>query len=69
MAYSKRHGEAYSRTELRTIKRMAREGRTSRETAKVVGRTPGALRFAAMTHGISFDSYGKKRLARRRKAR
>ncbi len=71
MAKNKRHSAPYSIGEHQQMISLAKQGWSARETAKLVGRTLGGLKFYAQKHGISFHSIAQvsrqKALAKRRK--
>lgn len=50
------------------MRKLAKEGKSSRQAAKQLRRSREAVAFAAFTRGISFRSLGKKH-ARLQKAR
>jgi hypothetical protein len=45
-------GKAWTKRDLRTVKRMSREGISNAEIAKVLGRTPGSVGFQKSVMGI-----------------
>ena len=55
-----RHGEEYTAAEVRTIRQCAKARMSARVTAAKIGRSPGALRYAAMVRGISFRSINRR---------
>lgn len=56
---ARRHMREYTPAEMRRIRACARKRMSARVTAKLVGRSAGALRFKAMNEGISFRSINR----------
>lgn len=51
-----KHNRPWTPNELKTARECAREHRSARETAKVLGRTPGAVKYKCMIEGIAFNA-------------
>jgi hypothetical protein len=51
---SKNHYEPWDIHDLRRLRAFAKRGYSARETAGQLGRTTGAVKFKAMTEGVSF---------------
>lgn len=71
MSRAKRAGRPYTAADLKVMRRMAAAKKSARETAKVLGRTRGALAYKAMVEGVHFMAIRQpagvqQRLARRR---
>lgn len=72
MSRAKRSGRLYTAADLKVMRRMAAAKKSARETARVLGRTRGALAYKAMVEGVHFMAIRQpagvqQRLARRRR--
>lgn len=56
----KKHNQPYSEAEVRRMRQLAKQRISARVAAQKLGRSPGALRYAAMVRGISFRSIKRK---------
>lgn len=54
MSKPKRNLKPWSDAELRRMRRLAMRGKSTREAAEALKRTPGATRYKAHVAGISF---------------
>lgn len=71
MSRAKRSGRLYTAADLKVMRRMAAAKKSARETARVLGRTRGALAYKAMVEGVHFMAIRQppgvqQRLGRRR---
>lgn len=69
MATKKNLGSDYTPADLRTMRAMAKAGKSARECAEKLGRSRGAVAFKAMNEGIRFRSVNQPRDVQRRLAR
>jgi hypothetical protein len=53
---ARRSGREWSARDLRRMRALARQGCSARQAAPRLGRTVGAVKFAAMTHGVRFHA-------------
>jgi hypothetical protein len=58
-------GVSWSASELKTLKKLAKEG-TASDAAKALGRTSAAVQQKAMRSGISFRATGKRGPAKKK---
>lgn len=64
-----RHLAPWSDIEKAALKRYARAGLSSRQAAKKLGRTTGAVKFKAMVAGIAFNAIRQPKGVQRRLGR
>jgi hypothetical protein len=58
--------KAWSKADIKYLRQHAKQGRSSTLTAFLLDRTPGAVRFKAMTEGVRFRSLGRKHSAKQK---
>lgn len=58
--YARRHLRDWSRFDVKRLRALARERVSARLAAGRLGRSPGAVRYKAMTLGIKFSSIKRK---------
>ena len=65
----RKHNTEWSAAEVSRVRNMAILGKSSREVAKAIGRTPGAVKYKAMVCGISFHKITQPKGVQRRLGR
>lgn len=68
----RRHNLEWSEFDTKRLRALAAEGVSSREAAKRLGRSTGAVKYKAMTEGVRFHAINQptgvqRRLARKRR--
>jgi hypothetical protein len=69
---AKKNNQPWTPADMKRMRKDASDGRSAREAAKNLGRTPGAVKYKAMVEGVRFHAINQpqgpqKRLARRRR--
>lgn len=73
MKTRQRHNRPWTARELKVLRERAARGRSSREAAVTLRRSPGAVKYKAMVEGVAFNAIRQpkgvqmKLAARRRK--
>jgi hypothetical protein len=69
MATKNKLGSEYTPADIKTMRAMAKAGKSARECAQQLGRSRGAIAFKAMVEGISFRAVAQPKGMQRKLGR